>query len=41
MGIVSGERIMEHCVTNVIPPIENKKQKIRKHSDVNCDFGAV
>ena len=27
MGIVSEKKIMEHFITNVIPPIENKKQK--------------
>ena len=42
MGIVSGEKIVEHCMTNVIPPIENKKQKIWKHSYLcNKDMVAI
>ena len=30
MGILSEKGIMQHFITNVIPPIENKKQKIKK-----------
>ena len=41
MSIVSKKGIMEHFITNVIPPIENKKQKIKKQSLCNKDFVAI